>query len=137
MNFFNDEFGLNLPENYKLYERDKTKRNGTYAFKFRKSPSQGNKRPPKTKFDSYDSIEILAEVEKLVQQYKQLHDRCEDADAASLGKVMDAAVKSGLKRGVITEDQIKDVLSDQRTDIDLSKMSAEMLFYAEDDKDQL
>jgi hypothetical protein len=133
--FFKKEFPVDLPRKYKLYERDKTKRDGTYAFRFRKASCQESNRARKTKFDNFDGDQLLAEIERLALEYKRFCVVCEDADAEAMKRVFIAAVTSGLARGVVTADQIKDVLVGREVSIDISKLSIERLLYAEDSQD--
>ena len=110
---FNKEFSLTLPKNYKLHERDKTKKAGTHSFMFRKVSSQDKKRSLETEFGNLDGDQLLAEIERLALKRKQYENRDQDADADLAMELLASAAKIGLARGVITEDQIKDALLDK------------------------
>jgi hypothetical protein len=132
--FLNKEFSLNLSRDYKLFERDKTKGDGIYLFRFRKASSQECKKPQKTKFDNFDGDQLLIEIEKLASKWKQCRNTFQDGDEEVVMELISAS-KSGLARGVLTEDQITHVFLDRKMKIDFSKISSERLFYAEDKKE--
>jgi hypothetical protein len=107
---FNKEFSLTLPRGYKLYERDKTKKNGTYRWMFRKVSFQEKKESLEAEFEKLNGDQLLAELKKFALKQKQYEERGQDGDADQAMELLTSVAKSGLERGAVNEDQIKNLL---------------------------
>ena len=96
---------MEFPKNYKLHERCKTEKSGTYRFKFQVVFDDGTVGYYETKYESYSKDRLVKEIKLLAQNYRNKHS----------GVVMDQfsmAAKVALSKEWLSNDEIADMIKD-------------------------
>jgi hypothetical protein len=104
INFFNNEYAEQLPEDFKLYELSKEEGAGKYKFKFQVSHDDGIEENYYLTYEQFSEDQLIDEVKTLHKKYS---DTCDQV-------VMDrfvVAIKVSRNKGFLGEDEINEMFS--------------------------
>jgi hypothetical protein len=103
--FFNKEYQMKIPHNYKLYEPCKDGRQGTFKFKFQIEEN----RPGLTKasqYEDYNKDQLIAEIENLVKRYRNEMAAGNESLAEETTFKLNEAFTKAKEAGWMTEEEL-------------------------------
>jgi hypothetical protein len=105
--FFNKEYKIQLPEDFKLYELCKEKGAGKYKFKFQVSRDDSIKSVYQSEYERYSKKQLIAEIEKLGKEYR-------DTDDEVFLKRLMTASEIAQTKDFLSEEEIRKMVSPEK-----------------------